>query len=255
MLMRTDPSKHRVAFLSIPRDLRVDIPGYGASKINAAFQYGGAALTLRTVKELTGLPVNHVAIVDFDDFKQLIDALGGIEVDVPAPILSNRFDCPYRTDARCRSWDGWRFSRGHQKMDGQRALVYTRIRENRLDQSETDFTRSRRQQQVIQAVGDKLTSLGTAFRLPFIGDDVVRPLATDLSAGQVLQLGWAYFRASGAKALHCRLGGDPGTVDGQSVILGTESNVTTISMFAGKSAPLAPERGYPYAPGCTVGDG
>src|SRR5262245_16492801 len=71
MLLRTDPGKKRVSYLSIPRDLRVEIPGHGAAKINAAFQLGGPALAVRTVKALTGVEVNHVAFVDFDRFKEL----------------------------------------------------------------------------------------------------------------------------------------------------------------------------------------
>ena len=102
MLIRTDPRKRRLAFLSIPRDLQVEIPGYGVAKINAASQVGGPALALRTVKDLTGLDVNHVAFVDFDRFRELIDAVGGIDVAVPRPIRSNRFDCPYATAARCQ---------------------------------------------------------------------------------------------------------------------------------------------------------
>jgi LCP family protein required for cell wall assembly len=254
MLVRTDPRKHRLAFLSIPRDLRVEIPGYGAAKINAASQIGGPVLALKTVKSLTGLDVNHVAFVDFDRFRELIDAVGGVEIDVPKPILANKFDCPYATDARCAAWPGWRFAKGAQHMDGRRALVYSRIRQNRLDPSETDFDRARRQQQVIQATADKVTSLGTAVRLPFRGGDIVKPLATDLSAGQVMQLGWAYFRADTKKALHCRLGGEPGSADGESVIFGSEDNVAAIAMFTGRSAPLAPPKGLPYAPGCVVGD-
>ncbi len=254
MLIRTDPGKHRLAFLSIPRDLRVDIPGYGTSKINAAFQVGGPTLALQTVKSLTGLDVNHVAFVDFDRFRELIDSVGGIDVNVPRPILSNRFDCPYGTPARCQAWDGWRFKKGVQHMDGQRALVYSRIRENRLDASETDLDRARRQQQVIQATADKVTSFGTALKLPFRGASIVKPLATDLGAGQVLELGWAYFRANKAHALHCRLGGEPGSADGQSVIFGSEDNVATIAMFTGRSAPLPPPKGAPYAPGCVIGD-
>ena len=225
MLIRTDPRKHRLAFLSIPRDLRVEIPGYGASKINAAFQFGGPTLALRTVKNLTGLDVNHVAFVDFDRFRELIDSVGGIEVVVPRPILSNRFDCPFATSARCQAWEGWRFEKGKQKMNGARALIYSRIRENRLDPSETDLDRARRQQQVIQATADKVTSIGTAVKLPFRGGSIVKPLATDLTAGQVLQLGWVYFRANTKGALHCRLGGEPGSADGQSVIFGSEDNV------------------------------
>ncbi|MSO95224.1 MAG: LytR family transcriptional regulator [Thermoleophilia bacterium] len=254
MLIRTDPRKHRLAFLSIPRDLRVEIPGHGAGKINAAFQYGGPTLALRTVKDLTGLQINHVAFVNFDRFRELIDSVGGVAVDVPRPILSNRFDCPYATATRCRAWDGWRFEKGAQEMSGARALIYSRIRKNSLDPSETDLDRARRQQQVIQATADRVTSFGTAVKLPFRGGSIVKPLATDLSAGQVLQLGWAYFRANTRGALHCRLGGEPGSADGQSVIFGSEDNVATISMFTGRSAPLQPQKGLPYAPGCVVGN-
>ena len=91
-------------------------------------------------------------------------------------------------------------------------------------------------------------------RLPFVGEDLVAPLATDLSAWELMQLGWVYFRADSGEALHCRLGGDPATVGGESVILGTEDNVGTVAMFTGRSAPLAPPRGLPYAPGCLVGE-
>lgn len=254
MLVRTDPGKHRLAFLSIPRDLRVEIPGHGAAKINAAFQLGGPALALRTVKDLTGLGVNHVAFVDFDRFRELIDSVGGVDITVPRPILANRFDCPYATTARCQAWDGWRFEKGRQHMNGERALVYSRVRENRLDPSETDLDRARRQQQVIQATAAKVTSVGTAFKLPFRAASIVKPLATDLSAAQVMELGWAYFRADTKSALHCRLGGEPGSADGESVIFGSEDNVATIAMFTGRSAPLAPPKGLPYAPGCVVGD-
>lgn len=254
MLLQTDPRTKRLAYLSIPRDLRVDIPGYGPAKVNAAFQAGGATLALRTVKALTGLEVNHVAFVDFADFARLVDAVGGIDVDVPRPILSNRFDCPYATAARCRDWPGWRFARGAQHLDARRALVYSRIRENRLNPSETDLARARRQQQVVQATADELTSLGSALRMPFIGDDVVAPLSTDLTAGQLLQLGWVWFRADPRDALHCRLGGEPATIGGESLLLGSEDNVATVSMFTGTSAPLPPPKGLPYAPGCVVGD-
>ena len=139
-------------------------------------------------------------------------------------------------------------------MNGSRALVYSRIRENRLDPSETDLDRARRQQQVIQATANKVTSFGTAVKLPFRGGSIVKPLATDLTAGQVLQLGWVYFRADTKGALHCRLGGEPGSADGQSVIFGSEDNVATLSMFTGRSAPLQPPKGLPYAPGCVIGD-
>jgi LCP family protein required for cell wall assembly len=248
LLLRFDPETHRVAYLSIPRDLRVEIPGYGSSKINAANQVGGPALTLATVKALTGLPIDHVVVVDFDGFEELIDAIGGIEVTVPKAILSKPFDCPYKP-ARCAEWEGWRFEKGRQHMDGRRALVFSRIRTNQLDPSDSDITRGNRQQTVADAVGDRVASLGTFVRLPFMGDELAAPLATDLSAWELAQLGWIRFRSSGS--LRCRLGGEPSSLGGESVILGSEDNVGVISMWLGRSAPLAPPNGTLYGAGCT----
>jgi anionic cell wall polymer biosynthesis LytR-Cps2A-Psr (LCP) family protein len=171
-------------------------------------------------------------------------------VNVPRPILSNRFDCPY-TAEKCRAWEGWRFEKGTQHMDGRRALVYSRIRTNRLDPSETDITRGRRQQDVAEAVGNTIASFSTFLRLPFSGDSLAAPLATDLTAWELMQLGWVRFRADDSKSLHCRLGGDTATLGGESVIIGSEGNVDVLSMFLRRSAPLAPPKGLPYAPGCT----
>jgi LCP family protein required for cell wall assembly len=250
LLLRTDPSRHRLSYLSIPRDLRVEIPGYGTTKINAASQVGGPALTIATVRELTGLPIHHVVVVDFDGFRELIDALGGIEVDVPKPILSNPFDCPYKPE-RCREWEGWRFGKGRQHMDGRRALVYSRIRINQLDPADNDITRGGRQQAVAEAVGDEIASLGTFLRLPFIGDSLAAPLATDLSASELGRLGWVRFRADSSRSLHCRLGGDSQTIGGESFILGSEDNAEVVSMFLRRTAPQRPAKGDLYAPGCT----
>jgi len=253
MLLRTDPEHNRLAYLSIPRDLRVDIPGHSASKINAAFQLGGPALALRTVRNFTGIPVNHVVVVDFADFTDLVDALGGVTVDNPKAILSNRFDCPYSTQERCARWEGWRFRKGEIHLDGYHALIYSRVRENRLQPSETDVTRGERQQRVMQAIMSKIASASTVGRLPLMGDDLARPLATDLSSEQFLQLGWRKFRADDGKTLHCRLGGEPSSYGGESILVPSEENRNVITMFLGASAPQPPQRGLPFAPGCTVG--
>ena len=255
MLVRSDPDHHRIVYLSIPRDLYVPIPGHGSAKINAAYQIGGPALTLKTVRDFTGLDINHLAIVDFTRFKDLIDAVGGITIDVKKPILSNQFDCPY-TASKCASWKGWRFEKGQQHMDGRRALVYSRIRENQLDPGENDFTRAERQQQVLQAVTAKLASIGTFLDLPFSGGDLLKPLATDLSPGQFLQLGWVKFRSGSGRALHCRLGGTAYTLpDGESVIQPTEENHNVIAMVTGDSAPQPPYPGSgTYGPGCVEGN-
>ena len=244
IVLRTDPEHHRLTYLSILRDLRVEIPGVGTEKINAASQFGGPALAIRTVRSVTGLPINHVVMVDFADFSELIDDLGGITVDVPKPILSNKFDCPF-PPARCARWEGWRFRKGKQHMDGHRALVYSRIRENRLDPRDSDASRASHQQQVVQAISAKITGPRTLIRLPFMGGDVMKPVATDLSPWQLLQLGWIKFRAG--HTLHCRLGGVPSG----GYILPDEEFPKVLLMVAGKSAAQPPLPGSLYGSGCS----
>lgn len=248
LLVRTDPKRGRIFYLSIPRDLLVTLPGVGEAKINAAYQVGGAPLAIRAVRTFTSLPINHVAVVDFDNFEQLIDAVGGVDVDVPAPIVSKPFECPF-TPARCARWKGWRFGKGKQHMDGRRALVYSRIRVNQLDPRESDITRGERQQQVMDALAGKLTSPGTLMRLPTLGEDLMRPLATDLTAWQFVQLGWRKFRAG--RSIRCRLGGDAVSIGGQSFLDPSEDNRNVIAMFLGVTAPQPPRPGSGlYGPGC-----
>jgi polyisoprenyl-teichoic acid--peptidoglycan teichoic acid transferase len=252
MLLRTDPSRHRISYLSIPRDLRVPIPGLGDSKVNAAMQSGGPALAIKTIQSYTGLPINHVIVVDFARFKEVIDAIGGITVNVPEPIIS-KFDCPYPTETRCSRWDGWRFAKGPQHMDGKRALIYSRVRKNSLNAADTDVTRTARQQEVLQAMLSKMTRVTTLAKLPFIGSKLVKPLATDLSAAQFLQLGWVYKRSH---ALHCRLGGTTQTLaDGESVIVSEgDDKARVILAMLGRTAPLPPRPGEgPYGAGCVTG--
>jgi LCP family protein required for cell wall assembly len=248
LLMRTDPAHHRLYYLSIPRDIVVPIPGYGTQKVNAAFQNGGPALAIKAIHDFTGTDINHIVVVNFPDFKDLIDALGGIDVNVPKPIRSNRFDCPYATAARCSQWQGWRFPKGMQHMSGQRALIYSRIRENMLNPAETDVTRGARQQLVMDALASKFTSPGTLIGLPFNGGTLAKPLTTDLTAGQLMQLGWVKFRASASSSVHCRLGGDLGGSGNGSP---SEDNPATIAMFLGKSAPQPPTG--QFNPGCVTG--
>ena len=206
-LLHTDPGHHRLYYLSIPRDLQTAVPGHGEAKLNAAMQFGGPQLAVRTVDALVGesLAVNHVVIVDFNQFEKLIDAVGGITVDVPENILSNRFDCPYSTQQRCLKWQGWRFHKGPTHMTGHQALIFSRVRENRLSSSFTDFDRQHDQQLVEQATLNKLSSPSLFFSLPFSGGSLMKPIATDLSTWQLMQLAWAKFRAG--HSIHCRLGG------------------------------------------------
>ncbi len=178
MLMRFNPKTHSIAQLSIPRDMLVSIPGNGQSKINAAYAWGGAALSVRTVRQFTGIPVNHVMIVSMRGFPAMIDAVGGVDVYVPRTISS------WYTGGRTLT-----FKRGWNHMDGVRAEQYVRVRK-----VDSDFFRMARQQQVVQALQKKVAARGNLPRLPWIGKDMVRRIGTDLSARQLIELAYLKWR-------------------------------------------------------------
>ena len=255
MLLRTDPGKRRLAFLSIPRDLQVEIPEVGVAKINAANQIGGPALALRTVEDLTGLDVNHVAFVDFDRFEELVDAVGGIDVERP-PTRSARTSSTARTRRQALRRRGaaggsraarstWTaVARSSTRASARTCCIPARPTSTGRDASSRSFGDARQ--------GDERRYRAQA---PVRRRRSRRRRSPPTSAPwELIQLGWAYFRADTGRALHCRLGGDPATVGGESVILGTEDNVATVAMFTGRSAPLPPPQGLPYAPGCLVGE-
>jgi polyisoprenyl-teichoic acid--peptidoglycan teichoic acid transferase len=239
LLVRTDPSKHLISMLSIPRDLNVPIPGHGTDKINASFAFGGPPLLIRTVDRMTGLRVNHVVLVDFTGFKDLIDSLGGVTVVNPWKIVSSQ------------PFDGliWHFAKGTIHLDGRHALAYARIRHT-TNPKDSDITREERQQRVVQALMHKLVSPSTLFNLPSIGRDIAKPLATDLSAQEILAMGWLKYRAS--RTLQCHLGGTPESIGGQDVLQPSDQNTAVVQMFLGNQAPQPPARGQLYGPGCTI---
>jgi LCP family protein required for cell wall assembly len=239
IIFRTDPDHHLISMLSIPRDLNVPIPGHGVNKINAAFSYGGPKLLIRTVNHLTGLKINHVVLVDFIGFRELIDQLGGVTVQNPTKIISSQ---PFDGHA-------WRFEKGNITLDGRHALAYARIRHT-TNPRDSDITRTERQQRVMTALGHQLVSPWNIFNLPSIGRAIAKPLATDLTANQFLELGWVKFRAS--RTLQCHLGGTPQVIGGQDVLVSSPQNAAVLGMFLGKQAPQPAAKGTLYGPGCSV---
>jgi polyisoprenyl-teichoic acid--peptidoglycan teichoic acid transferase len=253
IVIRTDPDEHRISYLHIPRDLYIPIPGQSNDRVNAAFAIGGPALTIETVEAFTGLEINHVVQVNFGSFRDVVDAVGGITIDNPEPVLS-KFECPFKGAERCATFKGWRFRQGELHLDGRRALIYARIRKNDLNPNESDITRGERGQRVIDAIQGEVVSVSGFLRMPLIGDDVVKPLATDLSTGELLQLAWVRKRASAENTLRCRLGGTPVNIGGASVLQSSEDNADVVGMFLGRSAPQRPARGQPFDGGCFVGN-
>jgi len=180
--------------LSIPRDSFAEIPGHGGQKINAAYALGGPALMIRTVEQFmgNGVQVNHLIEVDFKNFPKLIDALGGIDVQVEQRICSPPFD---------NFWKGLRFKKGEQHLDGERALGFARIRKNNCAPNETDIERAQRQQQVLTALKDSVVSPSTFFRLPLVSWRAPRALKTDMNGPQLLALFADFATGSGDQTM------------------------------------------------------
>ena len=147
MLVRLDPDKGLISMMSIPRDLKAEIPGYGTGKFNEAYAYGGTKLTLQTVKELTGLPINHVVNIDFLGFAQGVYAIGCVYTDVDQRYYhSNEGVDPSEQYAEIN------VQPGYQLMCGKQALDYVRYRH-----TDTDIVRSARQQDFLSAARSRVS--------------------------------------------------------------------------------------------------
>lgn len=176
MIAYVDPPRKRVSVLSIPRDTRVTIPGHGTQKINAAMQLGGATLVIQTVKGLTGLPISHYMEVDFNGFKDLVDAIGGVTVNVPEKIVDSK--------AADHNWRAKTVNKGVQRLDGAHALTFVRSRHF----ADGDFTRIKDQQLFLKAVAKTTLSAGQILNAPKIVNAVARNVTTDLSVPQLFNL-------------------------------------------------------------------
>ncbi|MDO5042623.1 MAG: LCP family protein [Slackia sp.] len=144
ILARVDPKDKKMTLISIVRDTYVEIDGYGRNKINAAHALGGPALTVKTVSEFAGVPIAHYAEIDFDGFKAAVDALGGIDVNVPMEIDD--------VDA------GGYVPAGEQTLNGDQALILCRARHAYDEIGAGDFYRAANQRMVMGAVAKKLLS-------------------------------------------------------------------------------------------------
>jgi len=147
MLIRLDPDRNAIAVFSIPRDLKVEIPGYGTGKFNEAFAYGGPKLTLQTVKALTGLPINHVVNVDFLGFVRAVYAIGCVYTDVDRRYYHSNVGL-----APSEQYAEINVKPGYQLLCGKRALEYVRYRH-----TDTDIVRSARQQDFISAARQRIS--------------------------------------------------------------------------------------------------
>ncbi|NDL56739.1 LCP family protein [Phytoactinopolyspora mesophila] len=178
MVAHFPEGRDRGYVVSIPRDTYIDIPGHGDNKINAAYSFGGPSLFVQTLEQLTGIRMDHLALIDWEGFRGLTDAVDGVTVSVAEPAILN---------------DGSELPPGQHVLDGEQALNYVGVRK-RLP--EGDFDRVKRQQHFLRSLMNELVASGsfTSFgRMTGIADAVGETVRVDdeLSAVDLARLGWS----------------------------------------------------------------
>ncbi|MBT8203313.1 MAG: LCP family protein [Acidimicrobiia bacterium] len=180
----------RLQMVSLPRDLRVAIPGHGTERINASYAFGGPDLLVQTVQEATGLPIHHYLEVRFSDFANVVDSLGGVTIDFAYP--SRDLKSGLNVDA------------GTQRLNGAQAVAYVRSRSfeelrdgDWVASAPGDIARTGRQQQVIDQLLGSAVSPGRFFTLPFTTSALGNSLRADegLSMGTLARFGWSVVSA------------------------------------------------------------
>lgn len=179
MIATLDPKKDQAALLSIPRDTRVKIKGRGYDKINAAFAYGGEKLAESTVESFLGIDIDHYVIINTNSFVRLIDAIGGIDINVEKRMY---YEDPWDDNGGLVI----DIYPGEQHMDGKKAVTYVRYRDE-----EGDIGRVRRQQEFMAACMEKITSPAIIPKIPSIISEIMDAVETDLSFREILGLAGA----------------------------------------------------------------
>lgn len=169
------------ARLSIPRDTVVEIPGHGLQKINAAYAFGGPALSIETVERLLGVKINHLVEVNFENFPKLVDAMGG--VDYTGGCVISRINGGFRNGGYTL-----RLSPGTHHLDGKAALALARTRENLCAPSQTDLQREEHQQALFQDMKGRLMSFSSFIRMPWIAWNAPPAIVSDMSGPDLLGL-------------------------------------------------------------------
>ncbi len=192
MLIRTGGG--HAARLSIPRDTVVEIPGHGLQKINAAHEFGGPAESISVIEHWLGIPINHLVEVNFENFPQLIDAMGGVTY-TGGCIISNL------DGGSANGGFTLRLSSGTHHLDGKQALALSRTRENLCAPNETDIQREEHQQALFNDMKNQLKSPTSFLRLPWIAWDAPPAIISDMSGAELLGM-FAALAVTGTPPTH-----------------------------------------------------
>jgi len=254
IVARIDPPGRWAALLSIPRDSLVPVRDLGESKINAAYAHGynnaealygtgttahegGMALAAETVGQFLGLQIDYVAQINFDGFARIIDAIGGITIDVPRQIIDDEYPTPDFGVMRIE------FAPGRQRMNGEWALIYSRTRH-----ADSDFGRAERQQQVVRAIMDELRArgpIGQALLLPALRTAVGSTIATTLPFDRldsIMGLAWLGSGLSADNLVRLQIAPDTASVqDDGGTLIWQKSDIETLvqKLLRGPTAETA----------------
>lgn len=205
ILVHIDPDKGFLSLLSVPRDLRVKVEGFGHRKINAAYAYGGGALLIRTIQNELGIDLDHYIAVNLEAFKAITDALGGVYIDVDRAYSDGKIE----------------FEPGYQLLDGLNAQRFVRTRH---DQN-IDFGRMARQQRYLSAVRQQVMRWNLPLKLPGLIKTIFKYADTDLSANEVLKLAYWVMRLDSNGIKRAEIIGATGAVNGSFYILPTDEEL------------------------------
>jgi LCP family protein required for cell wall assembly len=195
------------AQLSILRDTVVDIPGRGPNKINAAYAFGGPGLAIDTVESFLDIQINHLVEVNFENFPELIDALGGVTVKTGRVVSKIN-------GGKTNGGTTLRLKPGEHELSGDEALALARTRKNEARPNEDDQTRVRRQQHILSAIKDKVVSFETFIRLPWVSWAAPQAVRSDMSGPTLLGLVGAELTGGNAKRYVLRPTGGTTLPDG-----------------------------------------
>ncbi|WP_099157604.1 LCP family protein [Virgibacillus ndiopensis] len=239
IVVTLNPKTNKMTMTSVPRDTRVMLPEEGAGqyagfhKINSAYTYGsitgygGNKLTIEMVEDLLDIPIDEYVAVDFEGFREIVDSLGGVEVDIKEGFWEKNI---YNNDKRIY------FEEGSAKLNGEEALAFVRMRKRAVNNI---YPRDERQRQFIKAAISQAISVGTIFKVGEISDILGKNVETSLKPSEIYSLQKVYssIDASGIETFN--IDGSNQMVNGSSYFIPTDEGVSEVTRKLRKELELS----------------
>ncbi|NMB42150.1 MAG: LCP family protein [Firmicutes bacterium] len=209
MLLSLNKKTGEINIISVPRDMRVEIPGYGLDKINHAYAFGGLPLARQTVEDFLDIKVDHYITTGFEGFVNIVDILGGVELEVEKEMRYYGIDVTIKLDP------------GMQYLDGEKALEYVRWRSD----SEADLGRVRRQQHFLKVLLQEMIAFKNILRFPQILPEVAQNVKTDMELNKALKLANALKNVEFEEINTVTLPGRDSKIEGISYLIPVEQEI------------------------------